>query len=153
LSLEAGLLAETPAAAGSQHPHLLQYQIFLFGNVNKKQNKIINNLKQNIDETNPRSRQSKIYRKIHTSQWILKISRNKSVNQKSRDFCQMFVISKKENHTLGYRFKNLQKIYSLSYGFLFFVISISEKSNHQGFESGSETQVLDWNYSYLCPAW
>ncbi len=30
----------------------------------------------------------------------------------------------KENHTLGYGFKNLSKIYSLAYGFLFFVISI-----------------------------
>ncbi len=35
----------------------------------------------------------------------------------------------KENHTLGYGFKNLYKIYSLaSYGFLFFVISISGKA-------------------------
>jgi hypothetical protein len=31
----------------------------------------------------------------------------------------------KESHTLGYGFKNLLKIYSLAYGFLFFVISIS----------------------------
>jgi hypothetical protein len=31
-----------------------------------------------------------------------KISRKKSANQKSRDFSQMFMISKKENHTLGY---------------------------------------------------
>ncbi len=38
----------------------------------------------------------------------------------------MFVISKKKTiGTLGYGFKNLQKIYSLAYGFLFFVISIS----------------------------
>ncbi len=43
----------------------------------------------------------------------------------------MFVIFKKktdiqkENQTLGYGFENLQKIYSLAYGFLFFVISIS----------------------------
>jgi hypothetical protein len=27
----------------------------------------------------------------------------------------------KENHTLGYEFKNLQKVSSLAYGFLFFV--------------------------------
>jgi hypothetical protein len=35
----------------------------------------------------------------------------------SKVFCQMFVISKKENHTVGYGFKNPQKIYSLAYGF------------------------------------
>jgi hypothetical protein len=38
------------------------------------------------------------------------------------DFCQMFVISKKK--TIPY--KNLHKVSSLAYGFLFFVISISE---------------------------
>ncbi len=32
---------------------------------------------------------------------------------------------KKENHTLWYGFKSRCKIYSLPYGFLFFVISIS----------------------------
>ncbi len=31
----------------------------------------------------------------------------------------------KENHTLWYGYKNLLKIYSLAYGFLFFVISLS----------------------------
>ncbi len=46
----------------------------------------------------------------------------KSVNQKPGDFCQMFVISKKD-HTLRYEFKNVQK--SVAYGFLLFVISIS----------------------------
>jgi hypothetical protein len=43
--------------------------------------KISNNCKQNIDETH--SKQPKIHRKIHTSLWILKISRKKSTNQKS----------------------------------------------------------------------
>jgi hypothetical protein len=38
---------------------------------------------------------------------------------------QIFVISKKENHTLGYGFKNLKKIKSLAIGFLLFVIAIS----------------------------
>ncbi len=61
--------------------------------------KISNNFKRNIDETH--SKLPKIHRKIHTSQWILKISTKKSVNQKPWDFCQMFVASKKENHTLG----------------------------------------------------
>jgi hypothetical protein len=42
----------------------------------------------------------------HTSLWILKILRKRSANQKFRDFCQMFAISKK-NHTLGYGFKNV----------------------------------------------
>ncbi len=37
--------------------------------------------KWNIDETD--SKQPKIHRKIHTSLWILKISRKKSANQKS----------------------------------------------------------------------
>jgi hypothetical protein len=39
--------------------------------------------------------------KIHTWQWILKISRKKSSNQKSRDICQIFVISKKKARTSG----------------------------------------------------
>jgi hypothetical protein len=34
------------------------------------------------------------------------------MNRKSRDFCQMFVIFQKDNHTLGYGFKNLKKTYS-----------------------------------------
>jgi hypothetical protein len=38
--------------------------------------KISNNSKQNIDETH--SKQLKIHRKIHTSQWVLKISRKNS---------------------------------------------------------------------------
>ncbi len=38
--------------------------------------KISNNFKQNIDETD--SKQKKIHRNIHTSLWILKISRKKS---------------------------------------------------------------------------
>jgi hypothetical protein len=50
--------------------------------------KIRNNFKQKIDETH--SKQPKIHRKIHTSLWILKISRKKSANQKSPDFCPMF---------------------------------------------------------------
>jgi hypothetical protein len=57
------------------------------------------NVKQNIDETH--SKQPKFQRKIHTSLWILKILRKKSSNQKSRNFCQMFVISKKKARALG----------------------------------------------------
>ncbi len=60
---------------------------------------ISSNFKQNIDETH--SKQAKNHRKIHTSLWILKISRKESVNQKSRDFCHMFVGSKKKARTLG----------------------------------------------------
>ncbi len=52
--------------------------------------RISDNFKQNIDKT--RSKQQK----IHNRQWILKVSSKKSTNQKSRDFCQMFVISKKK---------------------------------------------------------
>ncbi len=55
--------------------------------------KISNNFKQNIDETD--LKQPKIHRKIHTSPWILKISRKKSANQKARDFSKIFVISSK----------------------------------------------------------
>jgi hypothetical protein len=57
-----------------------------------------NNFKQNIDETHFKKF------KIHTSLWMLKMSRKKSANHFSRDFCQMFVISK----------KNLYKIYSIA---------------------------------------
>jgi hypothetical protein len=56
--------------------------------------KISNNFKQNIDKTH--SKQPKIHKKIHTNLWILKISGKKSANQKSRDFCKMFAISKQE---------------------------------------------------------
>jgi hypothetical protein len=58
--------------------------------------KISNNInfKQNIDETH--SKHPKIYRKIHTSLWILKISRKKSSNQKSQNFYQIILISKKK---------------------------------------------------------
>jgi hypothetical protein len=48
------------------------------------------NFEQNTDETD--FKQPKIHRKIHTSIWILKISRKKSANKKSRDFCQIFEI-------------------------------------------------------------
>jgi hypothetical protein len=62
---------------------------------------ICNDFKPNIDETH--SKQPKIHWKIHTSLWILKITRQNSVNQKSRGFCQMFVISKIKT-ILGYGF-------------------------------------------------
>jgi hypothetical protein len=52
---------------------------------------ISNNFKQNIDETHSERP------KIHTSPWIFKISRKKPVNQKSQDFCQIFVISKNKS--------------------------------------------------------
>jgi hypothetical protein len=46
--------------------------------------------------------------KSHASQWILKISRKKkSTKQKSQDFRQIFVISNKKLHKLGFRFKNI----------------------------------------------
>ncbi len=61
--------------------------------------KVSNNFKQNIDEKTLKT--TKIHRKIHTILWILKISRKKFMNQKSR-FCDF----QKENHTLGYGFKN-----------------------------------------------
>jgi hypothetical protein len=47
------------------------------------------------------TKQPKIQSKIYTSLWIFKISRKIKPNQKSRDFCQMFVISKKKAKTLG----------------------------------------------------
>ncbi len=75
--------------------------------------KISNTFKQNIDAT--RLKQPKIHRKIHSSLWILKISRKKihelTVSRLLRNVCDF----KKENHTLGYGLKIV----------LFFVISIS----------------------------
>jgi hypothetical protein len=47
--------------------------------------KISNNFERNIDETD--LKQPKIYRKISSSLWTLKILRKKSGNQKSRNFC------------------------------------------------------------------
>jgi hypothetical protein len=55
--------------------------------------------KWNIDEIE--TKQLKINRKTYTSLWILKISRKTKPNQKCRDFCHMFVISKKKDGTLG----------------------------------------------------
>jgi hypothetical protein len=54
--------------------------------------KISNNFKKNIDENH--SKQPKVQR-------ILEISRKKSTNQKSLDFCQMFVISNKKTISYG----------------------------------------------------
>jgi hypothetical protein len=65
--------------------------------------RLVITLKQNIDETH--SKQPKIHTKIHTSLWILKISRKKSVNQKSR----MFVISKKQTIPYGMDLKIFRK--------------------------------------------
>jgi hypothetical protein len=56
--------------------------------------KISNNFKQNVDEIH--SKQPIMHSKIHTSLWILKISRKKSPDQKFQDFCQMFAFSKKK---------------------------------------------------------
>jgi hypothetical protein len=66
----------------------------------------------------------------NASLWILKISRKTKPNQKSRDFCQMFVICKKKARTLRKKALYLQ-IYgkSIAYGFSFFVISISGNQN------------------------
>ncbi len=59
--------------------------------------KISNNFKQNSYETD--SKHPKIHRKkIHTSLWILKISRKKSANKKSGDYCHLFVIFNKKIH-------------------------------------------------------
>ncbi len=52
---------------------------------------ISDNFKRNIDETH--SKQPKIHGQIHTSLWILNISRKKYSDQRFRDFYQMFVIS------------------------------------------------------------
>ncbi len=46
------------------------------------------------------TKQPKIHRKIH-ARWILKISRKTKSNQKSPDFCQISVISKKKARLLG----------------------------------------------------
>jgi hypothetical protein len=56
------------------------------------------NFKQNLDGI--LSKQPKLHWKIHTSLWMLKISRKKSPNLKSRDFCHKCVISKKKARTL-----------------------------------------------------
>ncbi len=47
------------------------------------------------------TKQPKIHSKIHTSLWIFTISRKTKPNQKSQDFCQMFVIFKKKARALG----------------------------------------------------
>jgi hypothetical protein len=54
-----------------------------------KKFRISDNFKQNIYETHSKQQ------KIHTRQWILKVLSKQSTNQKSQDFCQMFVMSKK----------------------------------------------------------
>jgi hypothetical protein len=57
--------------------------------------------------------QKSIGKSIPANGFVKIISRKKTLNQKSRDLCQMFVIFQKDNHTLGYGFKNLKKTYSL----------------------------------------
>ncbi len=59
-------------------------------------------MKHNIDEID--AKQPKIHSKIHTILWIFKISRKTKPNQKSQDFCQMFVISKKRARSLGKKY-------------------------------------------------
>jgi hypothetical protein len=56
---------------------------------------------------------------------FLKILSKKSAKPKVSTLLPNVCDFQKENHTLGYGFKNLKKIYSLAYGFFFFVISIS----------------------------
>ncbi len=51
--------------------------------------KISKNFKQNVDETH--SKQA-IYRKIHTSLWISKVSRKKSVNQSLKTFANFHTL-------------------------------------------------------------
>jgi hypothetical protein len=63
--------------------------------------KISNNFEQTIDETDLKQP------KIHTSLLILKISRHISANQKSRNFCPIFVISTQKSIPKGMDFKNL----------------------------------------------
>jgi hypothetical protein len=78
---------------------------------------ISNYFKQNINETH-----SKLPT-IHTRPWIFQKSLKKisepKVSRLLPNICDFL------NHTLGYGFKNLKKIFSLGYGSLFFVISIS----------------------------
>ncbi len=69
--------------------------------------KISNNFKQNINATHLK----KIHIKIHSRQWILKIQRKKSANQKSQDVCQIFVISKKKARTSGKKPFHMMWIY------------------------------------------
>ncbi len=66
--------------------------------------KIIKNLNQNLDEThqnNQKSQGKNPYQHVDFENLKKKIGESKF-----RDFCQMFVISKK-NHTLWYGFKNV----------------------------------------------
>jgi hypothetical protein len=54
---------------------------------------------------------------------FLKSKEKKSANQKSSDFFQMSVLFKKKRRV--WIQNSIKKIYSLAYGFLFFVIFIS----------------------------
>jgi hypothetical protein len=82
-------------------------------------------VKQNCDESH--STQTKIHRKfkIHYQPVVfLNLKKKNSLTKRLKTFAKCCDFQK-ENHTLGYGYKNLQKIFSLAYGFLFFVISIS----------------------------
>jgi hypothetical protein len=63
--------------------------------------KICNNFKQKIDETH--SKQPK----IHTSLWILKISRKKNRKPKVSRLLPYVCDFQSKNYTLGYGFENL----------------------------------------------
>jgi hypothetical protein len=92
-------------------------------------------------------KQPKIHRKIHTSQWILKPK--PKVSRPLPNVCDF----QNKHHTLGYGFKNLSKIYSLAYWFIFCAISISFSLNvmigKQLFPSPSPTLSL---FPFLLPS-
>jgi hypothetical protein len=66
---------------------------------------ISNNFKKNIDEKYFKTTKNPYENPYQPLDF--KISRKKSANQKSRDFCQIFLISKKKIHRLEYGLKNL----------------------------------------------
>ena len=83
-SLQISLACKTPS---NDSKMLLKV---VFDQTAFKKFRISDNFKQNIYETHSKQQ------KIHTRQWILKVLSKQSTNQKSQDFCQMFVISKKK---------------------------------------------------------
>jgi hypothetical protein len=69
--------------------------------------KISNNLTQNIDETD--SNNKKFIGKSIPAYGFKKSQEKKSANQKSQDFCQIFVICNKKILRLGNGFKIYRK--------------------------------------------
>jgi hypothetical protein len=91
--------------------------------------KINNNLNKIILK-HIQNNQTSIGKSIPALAYKFENTQEKNPQTKVSRFLLNFCDFQNENNTLGYGYKNLQKSYSLGYGFLFFVIFISDMINY-----------------------